>query len=164
MTNPGGHIVVRMGEFAVERGRTTLVALGLGSCVAVILYDPEAQIGSLAHVLLPSQSLSRDRGKPARTADTAVPLLVDQMQQYGASRQRIVARLVGGATMFYDLMPSGAVHIGERNVVACRLGLQQAGVRIRGEAVGGQLSRSVWFDVAVGTVTVRATGAEAELI
>lgn len=158
MTDPGKEIVVRMGEFAVERGDAVLVALGLGSCVAVILHDPVAQVGSLAHVLLPAASLSADRSNPTRAADTAVPMLVEEMLKRGAALERTLAVIVGGATMFGDLLPSGAVHIGERTVVACRLGLRRAGIPIRAEAVGGQTGRSVWFDLAAGTVTVRATG------
>jgi chemotaxis protein CheD len=106
--------------------------------------------------LLPSHSLSRDRSNPARTADTAIPVLAAQMREHGASNNRIVARLVGGASMFADLLAAGTVHIGERNIVACRLALREAGIPIVAEAVGGKGSRSVWFDVGRGTVTVRS--------
>ncbi len=148
--------LVRLGALSVTNGGETLSALGLGSCVAVIAHDPEAGVGGLAHVLLPSHSLSRDRSNPARTADTAIPVLAAQMREHGASNNRIVARLVGGASMFADLLAAGTVHIGERNIVACRLALREAGIPIVAEAVGGKGSRSVWFDVGRGTVTVRS--------
>ncbi|UCG85968.1 MAG: chemotaxis protein CheD [Gemmatimonadota bacterium] len=156
MSDSRSDILVRLGAIAVTNTGETLVALGLGSCVAVLLHDPVGQVGGLAHVLLPSGSLSRDRGRPARAADTAIPALAEQMRQHGASPQRIVARMVGGASMFADLLAAGAVHIGERNVVACRMALRKEGIPIVAEAVGGQGSRSVWFDVGNGTVTVRA--------
>ncbi len=60
--------------------------------------------------------------------------------------------------MFADLLAAGAVHIGERNVDACRRGLREASIPIVGEAVGGQKSRSVWVDPSGGTVTVRMVG------
>lgn len=149
-----------MGELAVARGHGTLVALGLGSCVAVVLHDPVSCVGGLVHVLLPSKALSRDRDHPSRTADSAIPHAVGVMSERGADRARITARLVGGASMFRDLLAAGSVHVGERNVVACRLGLRTAGIPIVGEAVGGGAGRSVWFDVTRGRVTVRSVGSE----
>jgi chemotaxis protein CheD len=111
-------------------------------------------------VLLPSQSLSRDHDNPTRTADVAIPHAVRQMRECGADLSRITERLVGGASMFSELLAAVTIHIGERNVVACRLGLRAAGVPLVGEAVGGQSGRSVWFDVAQGRVTVRSVGHE----
>ncbi len=156
MNDSGPEILVRLGVIAIASGGETLVALGLGSCVAVLLHDQELQVGGLAHVLLPSQSLSRDRSNPARTADTAIPAIAEQMRQRGASSQRLVARMVGGASMFADLLAAGTVHVGERNVAACRLALRREGIPVIAEAVGGNHGRSVWFDVGRGLVTVRS--------
>lgn len=161
MSTENEQTIVAMGDYAVAGGSGTLAALGLGSCVAVILHDTEGHVGAMAHVLLPAQSLSRRSSNPARAADTAVPLLVSQMRKRGAVLERTHARLVGGSTMFGDLLPTGSVHIGERNVLACRTALRQAGVPIVAEAVGGRAGRSVWFDVGAGTVTVRVVGREA---
>jgi hypothetical protein len=55
-------------------GRITTT--GLGSCVAIALYDAVARVGALAHILLPDRGLARDTGNPARFAETAVPALV----------------------------------------------------------------------------------------
>ncbi len=164
MSRADGRVVVPMGESAVLRGEGLLLALGLGSCVAVLLHDPGANVGGMAHVLLPSQSLCRDRSNPARAADTAVPLLVRSMEAEGGMYERMVARLAGGATMFGDLLPPGSVHIGERNVVQCRASLRELGIPVVGEAVGGTRGRSIWFDVRQGVVTVRSVGDESILL
>ncbi len=140
------------------RGGGTLAVLGLGSCVAVIMHEPQAVAGGIVHVVLPSMSLSRDRSNAARFAETAIPLLLSQMEAAGADRGRVAARLVGGASMFAALTPAGTVHIGRRNVVACRLALRAAGVPIVGEAVDGDVGRSVRFDVGSGAATVRSVG------
>jgi chemotaxis protein CheD len=84
-----------------------------------------------------------------------VPLLVEKVLEAGGVREHLVGRLVGGACMFADLMASGAVHIGERNLAACRLALRSQNVPVVAEAVGGESSRSVWFDIEHGVVTVR---------
>jgi chemotaxis protein CheD len=164
MTPENNETIVGLGEIAVAQGNGRLTALGLGSCVAVILHDPEGKIGALAHVLLPTQTLSRTQRSPARAADTAVPAIVQEIKQQGAVLQRTVAKLVGGSTMFGDLLPTGTVHIGERNVLACRYALRQAGIPVVAEAVGGRSGRSVFFDVASGTVTVRQVGRDPQVV
>jgi chemotaxis protein CheD len=149
-----------MGECRVLRGDGVLAAVGLGSCVAIILHDRHARVAGLAHVVLPSASLSREHDRPARFANTAVPLLIGGMKAEGADAARIVGRLVGGASMFANLLAAGAVGMGERNVLAARAALRGAGLPIAGEEVGGTSGRSVWFDVGRGTAVVRSVGVE----
>jgi chemotaxis receptor (MCP) glutamine deamidase CheD len=50
------------------------------------------------------------------------------------------------------------VQIGQRTVNACRTALAAAGIDVVAAAVGGELGRSVWYDVASGIVTVRSVG------
>lgn len=162
MTVTAGDRTVGLGRYAVAQGGGTLACLGLGSCVAVVLHDPVAQVGGLAHVVLPSPSLSRDRSNPGRFAETAVPLLIAEVLRAGATRGKVSARLVGGASMFTGLAPAGAVQMGQRNVNACRAALEAAAIPISAEAVGGEIGRSVWLAVDSGVLTVRSVGREPE--
>jgi len=156
--------MVGLGQSAVIQGSGTLAVLGLGSCVAVLLYDPDARVGGLVHVVLPTMTLARDRSNPARFAGTAVPHLLHEMGGAGARRERIRVWLVGGASMFANLIPAGTSHMGQRNVMACRTAVRAAELRVAGEAVGGEAGRSVWFDVEIGKVTVRRVGHEPEVL
>jgi chemotaxis protein CheD len=132
-----------------------LYALALGSCVAVILHDPVAAVGGLAHVLLPSQHIGRPRSdQPARAAPAAIAALLKGLLALGAHESRLTARLVGGASMFTTLQPAGTLQMGERNVAAARAVLHRLGLRVIGEAVGGDYGRSVEFDLATGRVRV----------
>lgn len=144
------HVTVAASAVLAEAG--LLSSVGLGSCVAVMLHDRERRVGGMAHVLLPHESMSRDRSKPAKFANTAVPLLADEMRRHGAGR-RLVAHIVGGASMFGPLLASG-VNMGERNVGAVREALSVAGIPLVGEDVGGDYGRSVYFDVADGSIRV----------
>ncbi len=156
--------VVRVGEWAAERGEAVLVTLGLGSCVAIMLHDPQACAGAMAHVLLPSRSLARDTTNPAKFPETAVPLLLARLTQLGADPRRLVAKLAGGASMFAQLMTPGTVQMGERNVAAVRDALRHAGIPEKGAAVGGGAGRSVRFYVADGRAEIRSVGRDAVLI
>lgn len=150
----GRVLVVRVADLGVGEADDTLVTVGLGSCVAIVLHDPEAQVGGLAHVLLPSPALARDDGKPARFPQSAVGRLLQLMTAKGAQPRRITARLAGGASMFAALAPAGTVQMGERNLVASREALASHRVPLVGEAVGGDYGRTVRLRVSDGLVEV----------
>ncbi len=152
--------LVGMGEYGIAAVTGRLAVRGLGSCIAVVLHDPVAVIGGIAHVMLPSHTLARDQERPAKFADTGIPLLVEELVRLGAQQERIVARLIGGARMFETAGMGGAVHMGERNVLACRTALEKAGVALGAEDVGGGRGRSILYDVENGTVAVRMLGGE----
>jgi len=149
---------VLAGERRVGKGEGTLSVLGLGSCVAIVLYDKATRIGGLAHVLLPDPAFSSHREKRWRFATTATPQLVSELVSAGADKKRLRARIVGGACMFQDLIPKNGPHIGERNVVAARAALGRTGIAIVAEEVGGDYGRSVDFDLSDGGVTVSSHG------
>jgi chemotaxis protein CheD len=150
----GRELLVRVADLGIGEGEDTLITMGLGSCVAILLHDAEAQIGGLAHVLLPSPALARDDGKPARFPQTAVPRLLQMMTAKGAQLRRITARLAGGASMFAALAPPGTVQMGERNLLASRQALLSHNVPLVGEAVGGDFGRTVRLRVKDGVVQV----------
>jgi len=155
----GGEHFVRVADWAVERDGV-LITLGLGSCVAIMLHDPYARLGAMAHVLLPSRSLARDQANPAKFPETAVPFLVTRLIAVGADRHRLVAKLAGGASMFAQLMTPGTVQMGERNIAAARAALRDGAIPIIGEAVGGERGRSVHFHTSDGRVVSRTVGGD----
>ena len=147
-------IIVKVADLRSGTGNDILVTIGLGSCVAIVLYDATAHVGGLAHVLLPSPALGRQDSNPAKFPQTALPILLEQMGQQGASIRRISARLVGGASMFSGLGAPGTIQMGERNIVASRQALHLAGVAIVGEATGGDYGRTVRLWVADGRLEI----------
>jgi chemotaxis protein CheD len=131
-----------------------LFAIGLGSCVGVALYDARARIGGFAHVMLPHPTSARRPTPPGRFASTAVEYLIAEMQNAGAARRRMYARLVGGAAMFENLQLDDGPGLGERNVMAARTALQAAGVPLKAEEVGGHHGRTVHFQVSDGRLLI----------
>lgn len=157
-------IVVRVADLRVGRRDDVLVTVGLGSCIAIVLHDPEAAVGGLAHVLLPSPGLSRRNDNPAKFPQTAVPRLLELMAAEGANPRRITGRLAGGASMFAGLAPPGTIQMGERNVVASRHSLHQHGIPLVAEAVGGGYGRTVRLCVADGSLEIRSVAHGQQLL
>jgi chemotaxis protein CheD len=151
-------ISVRVADAAVGRGDVLLSTLGLGSCIAIALYDPRARVAGLAHILLPNEALARDRENRAKFAATAVPLLLERMRALGARDTYVVAKLAGGASMFTSLLTQGGPAIGERNLIATRIALANHGIRVLGEDVGGGHGRSVFLHGCDGRFEVKSMG------
>jgi len=151
-------VFVKVAQHAVGGRQDTLVTLGLGSCVAILLHDRVAGVGGMAHVLLPEPSLARDASNPAKFATTAVPLLLGEMAALGARTARLESWLVGGASMFTSLMGPGSLNMGERNIRASREALRVAGIPVLSEQVGGDYGRSVRFWIGEARTVVTSVG------
>jgi chemotaxis protein CheD len=134
-----------------------LVTHALGSCIAIVLYDPLARVAGLLHYMLPESSLDPDKAakRPFIFADTGIPLLLQHAFRLGAAKSRSMLMAAGGAQM---LDPNGMFNIGHRNHVAMRKVFWKAGVIVHKEEIGGTSSRTVRIDVASGRVRLRSTG------
>lgn len=150
----GERCIVRLGEYAVRQPPSSLVTLALGSCVAVVLHDPGSGVAGLAHAMLPAPATERAALPEGRYVVSAVPAMLREMALLGASASRVTARLIGGASMFASLAGQGIMQIGERNLVAARRALDEAGIPVTAEATGGDYGRSVEVQLPSGTVTV----------
>lgn len=142
------------GELKVAGAPARLAIHGLGSCVAVFLYDPEARIGGLAHILLPAPPDGETNGRPGRYATTAVTTMVEESIRLGARREALLAKVTGGSRMFSFEAVSPRLTVGDRNVEAVLRALDAAGVRIAVTDVGGQSGRSVVADLSNGALTI----------
>jgi chemotaxis protein CheD len=154
-------IIVKVADFRVGCSGDVLVTYGLGSCVAVVLHDPKMQVGGLAHILLPTPSLARRGANPRKFPQTAIPEMLAEMAEFGASPKRITGRLIGGASMF-AMLASGTIQMGERNLVSTQRTLGTHRIPIVGQAVGGGVGRTVRFHIDSGVVEVSSvrTGVE----
>ena len=148
---------MKVADYAVRKGSHVIATIGLGSCVAIALYDRDARVGGLAHILLPSMAMSRETSNPAKFPQTIVPLMLREMRQLGCtSSARISAKIVGGASMFGQLVTGTGINVGERNVAATREVLAKEGIPLLAEDTGLDYGRSVYFFLDDGRVEVRS--------
>jgi chemotaxis protein CheD len=155
-------IRVKIADLAAQRNEGLLITVGLGSCVGIALYDPVVKVGGLAHILLADSTMFRNQTNPAKFADTAIPMLMEDMAGLGAKRSRLKAKIAGGSQLFS--FENRVLSVGEKNIHAVRNVLASLHVPIVGEDVGGSVGRTVKLFVADGRVMVSCVGsAEREI-
>ncbi|MCK4997314.1 chemotaxis protein CheD [Candidatus Pacearchaeota archaeon] len=151
-------INVRMSECEMASGDVILETLGLGSCVAICIYSKEKKLGGLAHIMLPHRI--NYEITEFRFADEAIFFMLKDFKKNGCENKDLVAKIVGGASMFEGL----SNHIGQDNVETIRAEFEKQGVKIAAEEVFGNHGRSIWFDLNDGDVVVSTVyGATVEI-
>jgi len=146
-------IKVTIGDLAVGSSPYVISTYGLGSCVAVMLYDPVTKIGGMNHFLLPTNTANRVEKNLAKFSDTGIKMLIEKLMMLGAKEERIIAKLVGGANMFPMLNKSS---IGQKNIEAALKILGKYSINIVSQDTGGNWGRSVDFDLSNGNVIVKS--------
>lgn len=152
-------ISVGLGESVVSNNaEDVLVAYGLGSCVAVSMYDPEKKVCGLLHAVLPEETHSAETR--TKYVDSGIEDLLSMMEHAGAQRNHLVIRIAGGANMITSPGFSKSFDIGTRNIQAAHITLKKLMLPLRGESVGGHTGRTVRLFVGTGRLTVRMIGGE----
>jgi len=148
-------VVVGVGDMGVSNNpQITLSTYALGSCVAVVAYDPVVKAGGLLHLMLPDSTISpsKAQSQPAMFADTGLPLLFRSLSGLRGDVSRIRILLAGGANVLCD---ADTFRIGERNIIATTEYLNKYGYLIRFRAIGGTINRTVHLNVATGDITLK---------
>ena len=151
-------IKVGMADLQVSKHPCKLTTLGLGSCVGIALYDPKTKITGLAHVMLPTSSISISRENKAKFADEAIEEMLYRMLRIGAKKSDIVAKIAGGAQMFKIENSSDIIRIGTKNVIFTKEKLNELGIEIVAEDTGGNYGRSIEFYSSDGKMLVKTLG------
>ena len=134
------------GEFRVSRDPSEVLSTVLGSCVAVCLWDPGAQVGGMNHFLLPAAPGQGDT-KMLRYGAHAMEVLINELLKLGARRLALQAKLFGGANVTDALGP-----IGKANATFAVSYLGDEGIPCIAKSLGGTQARRIMFRPATGHV------------
>jgi len=151
-------IVVGVADMAVSsKAEETLITYSLGSCIAVITYDPVARVGGILHYMLPEATMDMDKAKkrPAMFADSGIPMLFKQSYQLGATKKNTIVKVAGGSQIMDE---NGVFNIGKRNYLSMRKIFWRNNVLVAAEHVGGSVNRTVRLEVATGRVILKVSG------
>lgn len=151
-------IIVSVAEIATASGDQWLGCLGLGSCVSVCAYDPQASVAGMAYIMFPDGIERNGAEKPAKYAESGVANLIASMESQGANASRIRAALAGGAQMMGGDALSGLFAIGARTVETVQANLINRGITVVASDVGGREGRTVTIHARSGKVVVRSFG------
>lgn len=147
-----GRYYAGIGEMQVAHNPHQLIIMGLGSCIGLALYDRHARVGGIAHIMLPDGKGDGNMGKCCKFADRAVPVLLKEMLRWNAKKERIVAKIAGGASMFSAM---DTLRIGERNTEVVMGALKKERIRLVAEDIGRNCARTVTLDTCSGEFSVK---------
>ncbi len=148
-----------MAEIVVGKSGDTLQALGLGSCIGLLMVDKVNHIGGMVHIMLPSSSIAMKGDQPpGKFADTGVAELLKLITASGAMRQRLQVKMAGGADMFSVGGAESRLGVGQRNIEAVETELKRLGLRVDARHVGGNAGRTFEVDLASLSASLRMAG------
>lgn len=129
-----------------------IIAYGIGSCVAIVLYDLKKPLACMIHSVLPEKpGKSTEKGK---YVDSGIEQAIERMIEKGSSINDMEAKLYGGANMFD--MKNGAITIGEKNIAKAKAELVSRGIKIAASDTGGDYGRTIEFGVSERMANVKS--------
>ena len=131
------HII--QGEFKIANDPDVVLSTILGSCVAACLRDPVAGVGGMNHFLLPGTG-GMGGGDATRYGVHLMELLINGLLKQGARRDRLEAKIFGGAKTIASFS-----NVGEQNAAFAVQFLKDEGIRLVGSSTGGESGRKVEF-------------------
>ena len=144
------------GEHFVSSDPAVVLITVLGSCVAACIRDPIAGVGGMNHFLLPGASENRRVG--ISHGVHAMELLVNDLLRHGARRDRLEAKLFGGARMV-----DGLTDVGAQNAAFAERFLKDEAIVCLGGSLRGEYARRVQFWPASGRGRQLLMGVNAEV-
>ncbi|WP_092890269.1 hypothetical protein [Roseicitreum antarcticum] len=134
--------VVQGSQFVSDEPNTVLTTI-LGSCVATCITDPVRGVGGMNHFLLPEGS--PDERQQMRYGSHAMELLINGLLKMGARKDRMEAKLFGGA-----MMHDGLGKIGPANMEFAQKFLVNEGIRCVAKSLGGTDARRIRYVPTTG--------------
>lgn len=135
----GRRVHVVQGEHYVTDDPEVVLTTILGSCVAVCLWDPLRGVGGMNHFLLP-EGKAEGANEGRRYGAYAMELLINELMRVGARRERLQAKLFGGARMF-----NGLSDVGAANSAFAEKFMRDEAIPVMGTSLGGFGARRIQF-------------------
>jgi chemotaxis protein CheD len=153
----GQKLTVGIADMKILQGDGEIITYALGSCIGICLWDPPLKLGALIHIMLPL-NMEPGRKNTMKYADTGIKETLNLLTAKGARKDRLVAKIAGGAKMFEVAGNSNLGNIGARNIESVKLNLRKEGIKLLAENVGGSVARTLSFYPATGVGEIRAYG------
>ncbi|HET7313514.1 chemotaxis protein CheD [Salinisphaera sp.] len=146
------HIKILPKEYYVT-DQPFLLTTVLGSCVAACLRDAAAGVAGMNHFMLPELAGAETwRGQSMTYGGYAMNRLIEALLAHGARRERLEAKVFGGANVLADMR---IARIGEANAAFVHDDLARRRIPIVAEDLGGGWPRQLQYAAGTGRARVR---------
>lgn len=148
-------LIVGVCDFAVSNNPQAVISTyALGSCVAVVAYEPQLKVGGIIHFMLPQSSIAPERAArhPSMFADTGLPHFFRALAGLKAATNNLRILVTGGASVLAGHDP---FRIGERNIAAALDLLAKQSCTAEHQDTGGNLNRTVHLEINTGLVALQ---------
>lgn len=145
-------VKVLPGEHYVSTAGQEMVVTVLGSCVSACIWDPRLRIGGMNHFMLPDSGSDVPVDKSMRYGNFAMEELINDVLRRGARRDALEIKVFGGGNVLQSMSGGGTVPIGDRNSSFVRRYLEEEGLAIAAEDLGGIHPRRIHFFPRLGKV------------
>ncbi len=146
---------IKLGQIIFTKTPENYNLLGIGTCLAVFLYDLKRNNFIISHCLLPSSEdyVNGTIDLPGKFVDSAIRIMIEKMVEKGSSKRDIFAKIVGGGQIFEDHML-----IGQRNIETGKKVLKELDIPIIAEDVGGKEGRSIQSFASDASIQIKKKG------
>ncbi|MFX1311421.1 MAG: chemotaxis protein CheD [Promethearchaeota archaeon] len=148
---PIGHYALVNDKYISSKAHIKITIYGLGSCIALILFDEKCKVCGMSHILLPKANPNKSLRYPHKYADLSVKLLINELISHGAKKENIQAIVVGGSKIF-NLDENS---IGINNIEVVKKELEKFKIKIVNKDIGGSYGRTVIFNTYNYSVLVK---------
>jgi putative nucleotidyltransferase with HDIG domain len=153
-----GRTIVASGAYVVGAGKGKILDAYLGSCVGVALYDRQARVGGLIHLLLPEPPSIDSPWEPEIYAATGLPLIIRELGQRGASKKNLEATVAGGALVGPLSKQDLTLDLGGRTADVVGKILRKEKIVIRKTEIGGYFSCRLSLNLETGKIEIDPIG------
>ncbi|MBF1051305.1 MAG: chemotaxis protein CheD [Peptostreptococcaceae bacterium] len=154
----GNVIKVGMADYKVATAPDSLITLGLGSCIGVVVFDKAKKIAGMAHIMLPSSQEIKNNSNKMKFADTCIDMMMEELMKKNVTKSALKAKIAGGAQMFSVSLKSDNLNIGKRNAEAVKAKLKSLNIPIIAEDIHGNSGRTITFDIETTNLNIKSIG------
>ena len=141
------------GEYFVCTPAEDVIVTTLGSCISACIWDKALGLGGMNHFMLAQSELGAWGAQSVastRFGNFAMEYLINEILKQGGQRDRLRAKIFGGASM-----NTGGDKVGQANIQFAQIYLKTEKIPVTADDTGGKLARKVYFEPKTGGVRVK---------
>lgn len=159
------------GEMLFEK-TPTLIWTVLGSCLAICFHNERMKIGAIVHAQLPGRNRRSKNNKCSercpvkclqeasddsayKYVECSINNLLQKFNNEGIKSFEINVKIFGGSSMLRSSNPSSLISIGEQNIDMALQRLEEYGLNLTSQNIGGTRGRKLYFLTDTGEVFLK---------